>query len=726
MKKLIFLVSICLLVLITGGCPEPESRLLDTKINVSRIDSDPSFAPYKEVPVEISPQVSPYQVAADLKNIENWQRFEFSAEVEQRLMQNGFAVLPQLNSEFFMLYEINRYDGIPNLVTTDSMLHNYHLFFNYLLKNIEENQLSPQLKKLSLGMLKQSEEQYKALKGTAWENAARRNWAFFAVANSLLAKDYSIPKLVEKESRAELQLIRNQQGIEVSPVMSIGKTPDILDSFKEDYSQYKPRGHYTRSEELQNYFQAMMWYGRMTFRLKDEDETRSALLMTLALQQDENLSTWKDIYSITAFIVGQSDDPGCAEFSQLIEEVYGPEITLREVADNGEKWDEFREKVTTLKGPALNSIPIFDPSLQPDREQEIKGYRFLGQRYTIDADIFQRLIYREVGENPQGEKRMLPKSLDIPAAMGSAEANSILKESGDYNYANYPENMSRLQSHLAALPENVWQQNLYWNWMYTLEPLTRKVPNGYPSFMLNQAWARKNLNTYIGSWTELKHDAQLYAKQVYAEMGGGIEDIDDRGYVEPNPVLYARLAALTAMTREGLQSRQLLSERDTESLKRMEQLSLHLKQISEKELQNSPLSDEDYELIRSYGGQLEHFWLEALRDQGEKARSQLLTDNPVMIITDIATAPPDLALEAGTGYVHSIYAIVPVEGKLRIVKGGVYSTYEFIWPASDRLNDDQWRQMLFNKQNPPAPDWTAAFIVAEGTARSVMPWENQP
>ena len=36
-------------------------------------------------------------------------------------------------------------------------------------------------------------------------------------------------------------------------------------------------------------------------------------------------------------------------------------------------------------------------------------------------------------------------------------------------------------------------QNLYWNWMHTLRPLTRQVPDGYPTFMLNQAWAHKEL-----------------------------------------------------------------------------------------------------------------------------------------------------------------------------------------------------------------------------------------
>ena len=52
--------------------------------------------------------------------------------------------------------------------------------------------------------------------------------------------------------------------------------------------------------------------------------------------------------------------------------------------------------------------------------------------------------------------------------------------------------------------------------------------------MRSEQWARKNLSTFLGSYTELKHDSVLYAKQVMAEMGGAgmDEKPDDRGYVE--------------------------------------------------------------------------------------------------------------------------------------------------------------------------------------------------
>jgi hypothetical protein len=163
------------------------------------------------------------------------------------------------------------------------------------------------------------------------------------------------------------------------------------------------------------------------------------------------------------------------------------------------------------------------------------------------------------------------------------------------------------------------------------------------------------------------------------------------------------------MTIEGLNSRELLNERDRTSLERMEELALKLKEIAEKELTGQPLSDQDYELIRGFGGQLEHFWLEAMRDEGVDHPSAIY-ENPAALVADVATNPSGgQVLEEGTGFVSHIYAVVPVEGKLRLTKGATYSYYEFPWPAEDRLTDQKWKEMLENSKTPASPSWTQVF-----------------
>ena len=84
----------------------------------------------------------------------------------------------------------------------------------------------------------------------------------------------------------------------------------------------------------------------------------------------------------------------------------------------------------------------------------------MGQRYTIDADIFQRLVYREVEENLAGERRLRPKGW-IFRRLGSEEAYRILEAEGETQYKNYPQNMQRIKEHIAGLDASLWHHNLY-------------------------------------------------------------------------------------------------------------------------------------------------------------------------------------------------------------------------------------------------------------------------
>src|SRR5438445_13753333 len=120
--------------------------------------------------------------------------------------------------------------------------------------------------------------------------------------------------------------------------------------------------------------------------------------------------------------------------------------------------------------------------------------------------------------------------------------------------------MEKVRAQVKGLPASQWTENLYWSWLYTFHPLlVPKGPDsGYPSFMTNQAWTRKDLNAVLGSWTELKHDTILYAKQSSA-VGTGAPPQPPKGYVEPEPDFYARVAALAAMTRDGLLARGLIA-----------------------------------------------------------------------------------------------------------------------------------------------------------------------
>ncbi len=511
----------------------------------------PAFAAFQPVAVNMPATFNggDYTLPVDLAGVQFADQIQFSEAQRQLLSQNGFVVLPPKPSEyreFYQVYEAGRYDFRPVFITTDSIYHVYHLLFDKMLRDLERDSFIATLNSLTTTMLNASYQQYGTLKGTALEEPALRNVAFFAVAAQLLGLPDAVPSEATDLVNAELALINGTAGPQVSPIWDRADLPEDK-KLIEDYSQYIPRGHYTRSEELKKYFRTMMWYGRLTYRLKDEFETRRALLMTQTIRTAVTadgtpaVTLWQNIYEPTTFIVGKADDLSFFEYGALMDSVFGPNADPKSFADDA-KFAAFMEAAKTLPPPQVNSMWVW---IWEDKEQATKGFRFMGQRFTLDAYVFGQVIWRKVGTDTK--PRGLPKGLDFMAAMGSEEAYDILKEMGENQYANYDTQLAKVRKEIAGLQTDSWTQNLYWSWLYALQPLLAPKDTRYPAFMQTQAWTRKDLHTALGSWTELKHDTILYAKQVMAEMGGGGAEQPPHSYVEPNPEAYARLLALAAM-----------------------------------------------------------------------------------------------------------------------------------------------------------------------------------
>ena len=205
---------------------------------------------------DVVPCVESYTVEPDLSNVDNLWQFYLEEGMAEKLSENGFVVSGFAGNEFFEIYETNRYSMVPNFVTVDSMMHTYHLYFSYLLKNLEKDYLAESLTQLSSRMLAGSTTQYEKLKGSEWENAAKRNVAFFTVGTKLLDDSTEIHEAVKDTVSYELEHIGQASGID---------TCQITEDF-EEYSQYKPRGYYEGDEKLEAYFKTMMWYGRFHFK----------------------------------------------------------------------------------------------------------------------------------------------------------------------------------------------------------------------------------------------------------------------------------------------------------------------------------------------------------------------------------------------------------------------------------------------------------------------------
>jgi hypothetical protein len=662
----------------------------------------PGFARFRPAAAPVTANVQAEPIAPDLSNVAL--TVILSPEQRARIAANGFVVSPTDTKEFFEIYERARYDNVPVFVSSDSLLHTYHLLFDKVLRHAETDSFIPMLTRLDMELLKTSVAQYAALAGTPWADAARRNAAYFAVAVKLLNPDWTVPAGLADLADPDLASIAAHAGTGPSAIFPGYSIPPLRG---EDWSQYVPRGHYTTSEELKRYFLAMMWHGRMTFRVVNATESQQAALLTLAYQQTTvdilpAAAVWAGIYEPTVFFVGRSDDLMPTEYADALKSAYGAVSDPKALVDDT-KFAAFQQAASTLRAPQIMGMVA-----PKDKIDETKGLRFMGQRFVPDAFIFQQLI---------GRDRLLPSSLDVFAALGSAPALAHLKERGDASQPDYGPHLDTLRTTFAGYGDDSWTQNLYWSWMYSLRPLLEPVGDGYPQFMRSPVWQDKQLNTALGSYTELKRDTILYAKQVtMAERGGGPgvlpppDPEPPQGYVEPVPLIFDRIVALAQMTIDGLDGRGLLNEEDKTDLTKIVELATRLRDMASQELRGEGLSADDYKYIRFYGANIETLALSAADGNIDKPLQ-------AAVVADLATdATTGQVLENGVGRVFEIDVVAPINGKLVLTKGGVFSHYEFTQPMGDRLTDEAWRARLDSGGAPPLAAWTSSFLVDQNGA----------
>jgi hypothetical protein len=735
-KALIFICLLAILLLLGSGCidsssePVKETKLKevadnqnssfnstreDVSVDNSSEKSKTAFEPkkqssfskyYSKEDLQFKAKVSSYPLPLQASEIANYNQFAQKIPLNEDtslLYKNGFVVIEnETNENLFTVeqtlvndsYRDLKVADIPIFITSDSLLHLYHIQFDETLKRVEEEEFYGDLWELDKALLKASIEDYKSASGEEKE-AARRNAAYFTVALSLLqpeeeqiSSQFEVPEFVKADVEAELRLIEVQEE-GISPIFK----------YEEDYSQYIPRGHYTSSEKLKNYFKAMMWHGRISMLLQSDViaaesseneakiQTIQALLISDHFDKDKNLrDRWNRIYEVTAFYVGFSDDLGPYEYAKALDTVFGND--REKVSFDNESLKALKTELEKSESPKIygGTGEIIPAGSETENEtlEATKGFRFMGQRYTPDSYILQRLH---------------PPALNIMDLLGSQRAKEHLKSLNISENEEFKNRHLSLENEFGAFDEDDWNKNLYWAQLYALKPLLISYPEGYPTFMQTEAWEDKQLNTALASWTELRHDTILYAKQEYF-TGPPQEPPKEKpvqGYVEPVPEFYARMLALTKMAHSGLAEMEVLDEQSDRDFTTLERTLEKLLEISIKELENKELTDEEYKFIRNFGQNISPM----LENVDIKSQNSIL-------VADVYTSPAGV-LEEGTGKLNLIVvAYKQPDGRIVLGAGPVMSYYEFWQPSGKRLTDKEWRDMLRN--NPPErPEWTISF-----------------
>jgi len=265
-----------------------------------------------------------------------------------------------------------------------------------------------------------------------------------------------------------------------------------------DYTQYFPRGHYTRDSGLRAYFRTMMYLGRNGYLLgKDVGIKDANLLMSLFAAKGNDgvvpLVSWQKITDITDFYAGKTDDVTYSEWhtflGNILEDATGTSGDLVGDAAIG----RIKDNIDQLRKPRILSDVVIDPGIRSKTKADLlsasSGFRIFGQKFTFDAWILNDLT---AGQEASPVKLpSTPTALFVPAALGDARARTYVSEflsnEKRFSPAEVSGFLSRLDnktSDLRKIKPEEWAGSLGTAWLDLLSTLTHPYNDAaYPAYM---------------------------------------------------------------------------------------------------------------------------------------------------------------------------------------------------------------------------------------------------
>jgi len=650
---------------------------------------------------------------ADVANA--WMYME-SIQDEDLLERKGGLLRDLPDEQLYSLYESEAYQcgeydpstpTRPYLVTTDIFWELLAAAYEGLFIVAERQQAIPAFWELVDG----AEQFFRQT------NPASRWTGVFSVLSRM--RKSSGDKSGEEAGRAEIQgelaLIRKAEGKEVSPVL--GK---LL-----DYGELKPRGHYASSEAMITYFKAFKYLTQLA----------------------------GDV------LIPEGDVSAPEEHVHALEELnkMGPEVKAR-----ARSWiGAYEAFIPSSRSPVVlrdEQLPI-----PPYTKHPLNRARIFPLAWGFDNEVLLSTVFHEDWpeveqiKGPSGS-RIIPSGLDVAAALGSRFAAGLL--SGEMK--KYPPLETTIEDlrtrwQMGKVNEN-GRANLYGRWIDALAVQWADGVAPPENSRGRELWDTKRLQTGLASWATLRHATVLVNERTAAECGeGAFEPIllaPPRGYVEPDPDTFHAIAAFFRSMEQMVKSWKVSPEstiqmHDTsarkvpkagtsqhpleqvvelvngkleEALKagiaiRLEETAAKaalFEKIARKELAGEPLTDKEYEEILYVGRIAEHHFLIFKSLAAEDYA--LSHPDPMPKIADVSGGGPFNIpfLMAAVGNPMEWDQIVPYFGRKEMVKGAVYSYYEFV--SEQLMNDKEWLESLPTRHHP---DWASPFV--SGSAGSCPP-----
>ena len=656
----------------------------------------------------------------DLKKAAHYEQFakafKLSDAERAKLDELGFVVIPAREQggagPVDLYYRVFAAD-LPVFVSADSVLHAWHRSYDSILEETEATTLTEHM----TGLLESVD---KAI--DASEPGAADARLYVQVARELLRGSFEKAPPPSPQVAALVAAVHAERQ---ATVEFMGNEVEI------DFSQFKPRGHYTAHELLERYFRAMTWLGLVDLRLFDaaanvKREEAAARSLVSALSRSGRKASYDYLERFYRAHVGRPNALTPLDLGELCGRAGAPNCA-------GEKAASVElTKLYQAQGPA---------SYTGASNQEQLSLRWLPKRFAYDAWVTAKLtaprlpgvatVDPETGSSSVSE-RLMASPFDVAFALGSDRALLQLKEESARPYGLFlPQHLAATRATLHELAPVELDATLYNRWLAGLMAVAKTdVRPELPRVLQTAAWHDHKLETALSSWAELRHDTVLMVEQSVGRPGCQYP----KGYVEPVPELYnqlaqasAELAALYAGDKESKQAPTVIAW-----AKHYGEVMKRLARLSEQQLRGEPMSAADLAFMnrtvdqhavssylgeRSYDG-----WYAALfysRGWTSEPRSKDYPDGPhphyvgaesKPIVVDVHTdAEHELALQVATGYPELMIVAIDQGDDVSLYGGPVSSFYSFEQPSSARMTDYDWRATVRQHKQPRRPAFARGY-----------------
>lgn len=665
--------------------------------------------------------------------------------------KTGFVSIDQnrrhsFASAYFQIYSAD----LPVLVTTDSIMHALHKSYDDILMEMEMTVFTQTIRTILA-------DAHAALAKRQMGGEADKHVLdvdlYLTVARNLLEgagasaddKTYDNKPVWDGKLKvasnfgqdaAVLEALKDVQSLKLKDPFA-GSKPNTWYGGERypDFSQFRPRGHYTKYQQLKDYFRCMMWMGRVDcgwnvlptdgtpgVKADSDRELRDAVLFCELLTEVKHVKSLKSLDDIIGFMVGRSDN---LTVFTLLDIMKAADASTLDAARDAKKLEKLKDEIKSGKHAAQmirSQLVLSDPA-NTYKVPPPGVFQVFGQRFILDSFVLSQVVFDSIIFKNQKQMRMMPAGLDVMAALGNDEAMLLLEP--ELKKFNYSANLLASREFVGMHPQAYWKSNLYVLWLDCLRALNKDMSGEkrFPQAMKSKAWQMKQLNTQLGSWAELRHDTILYAKQSYTARPTCEYPA---GYVEPYPEFYAKVkffadeagklfaaAEFPSTGPDQAAQLKLQKERYVKFFKQMSETVGQLETLAKKELAGEAFTDDEKLFIKKtvdmrgggsgpprYDGWYPNLFYN---------RSECSEWAPV--VADVHTDPESQScLEVAVG--DAMFGVIAIDNdKDRMVYvGPLYSYYEFRQNVEKRLTDPEWQMMIHSGKLPARPEWTKEFV----------------